>query len=103
MDLSYNRDVVFLGGSTTDTLNPSSKGIIRACVFNRKLTSLGTYIFDRDDMKDITSMHRLPKSDVIADGGFKHLYILQYKGQEFSPLFIFNNIHSGNELSNFLT
>lgn len=95
MDLSYHGDVVFLGGSTTNTINSNSKGIVRACVFNRKLSSVGTYIFDRDDMRDITAVHRLPKSDVIAVGGFKHLYVLQFKKQEFTPLFIFNNIHSG--------
>lgn len=94
MDLSYHKDVVYLGGSTHNQISHNSKGVLRACVFNRKLKSIGTYIFEKDDIKDVTSIRRLPKSDVIAVGGYRHLYIMQYCKQAFTPLFVFNNIHT---------
>jgi hypothetical protein len=76
MDLSYHQDVVFLGGSSSTDITARSKGVIRSCVFNRKLNALGAYVFDSDDMRDVTAVKRLPKSDVIAVGGYKHLYIM---------------------------
>ena len=94
MDLSYHQDVVYLGGSSDSTITNTSRGVIRACVFNRKLTSIGAYVFEKDDMKDVTALRRLPKSDVLAVGGYKHLYIMQYTKKVFSPLFVFNNIHT---------
>lgn len=95
MDLSYNQNVVFLAGCTGSQPNSSTKGVIRACAFNKKLSQICTYVFDRDDMRDITAIHRLHNSDVIASGGFQHLYLLQFNKQGFTPLYVFNNIHSG--------
>ena len=95
MELSYHQDVIYLGGSTSVEQGPHSSGIISACVFERNMPILAQKVFRKDDLRDCFSIKRLPRSDVIAVGGFQHLYLVQYSKKKFTSLFAFNNLHTG--------
>jgi len=97
MELSFNKDIAFLGGGTIRNGGPSSQAIIGAVRFKKSLEIIKEKIYVNEPIRQCTSMRRFDNSDCLAVGFYKSLYVERFTNGAFQTLYKFDTIHAGNE------
>ena len=94
METSLNRSVFFCSGTTGKDISGRSEGTLAAVTFDRSLNVIESRILDEYNIQACTALRRIPKTDDLCVGCFKHMLIVTWTGAKFLVQNIIESVHS---------
>lgn len=103
MEISYDRNTWFAGGSSVRDASGRSSAVISAIGLNRNLNKIRTLNLDQYGLQACTAIKRMPTNDDLVVGGLRKMLIMSWTGNDFIVNKVIENVHSSKFPSIFST
>ena len=94
LEPSVDNKIVFCAGSTEKTVNGASQGVVAAIRFESSMSLVREKVLPVPNIQACTAMKRMPRSDDLVLGCYKHLLIVRFTGASFVVLNTIPNVHT---------
>lgn len=102
MDLSVDKNVIFVAGASYKDKSGRSEGTIAALSFEKSLKVYKELVLKEEQIQACTAMQRATDRDDLAVGCYKHLLIIRYLDKKFRLLRKIKYVHSSMNLMFFI-
>lgn len=96
MDLSVDKNTVFIAGASYKDKSGRSDGTLVALNFDKKLKILKETSLTEHQIQACTAMQRVADKDDLVVGCFKHMLIYRYEAKKFIMMQKLKYVHTSN-------